>query len=211
MAIFDCHLADVLILEEITMTFLSSFELLFEPIIPQPPNIISGQINPTGAPDPLVIQSFFALISNIGSSAATLQLAFTASNEYNLKFTDTFAVFDTDNQKFTAITPSIITNATTTTAVVNVSINPGVTGIFLLQPNIAALLGGAITVPINTAKTIFGVRGFVEVNKIGGNASGEFLISPQTRGTFIDPKTGNVLAEEAYPLPTTNSTNLFSL
>ena len=137
MVIFDYHLADVLIFEEIVMTFLSSFELLFEPIIPQPPNIISGQINPTGAPDPLVIQSFFALISNIGSSAATLQLAFTASNEYNLKFTDTFAVFDTNNQKFTAITPSIITNATTTTAVVNAAINPGVTGIFLLQPNIA--------------------------------------------------------------------------
>jgi len=51
------------------MTFLSSFELLFEPIIPQPSQIAtgSGQINPAGAPDPLVVQSFFALISNNAS------------------------------------------------------------------------------------------------------------------------------------------------
>jgi hypothetical protein len=192
------------------MTFLSSFELLFEPIIPQPPNISSGPINPAGAPDPLVIQSFFALISNIGSSPATLELAFTASNEYNLKLNNIFAVFDTNNQKFGSITPILQTTATTTTAIVFATINPGVTGLLLLQPNIAALLGGTVTVPIDTAKTIFGVRGFVEVNKIGGNAPGQFLISPQTRGTFIDPQTGKVLAEEAYPLPTTNSTNLFS-
>jgi len=207
--IFNWNQADIVVLGELIMTVLSSFELLFEQIIPQAANIApgSGEINPTGAPNPLVVQSFFALISNLGSSAGTLELEFTASNAYNLTFPNTFAVFDIDNQNFTTITPKLTKKATTTTATVSIDIDSGVTGIFLLQPNIAGLLGGAITVPIHTAEIIFGLRGFVKVNS---NDPGEFLISPQTRGTFIDPKTGNVLAEEAYPLPTPNSNNLFS-
>ncbi len=189
------------------MTLLSSFELLFEPITPkvQPP------INPSpSVPDPVVVQAYFVLISNVGGTDASLTLEFNSTPNSTLTIKDTLAIFDIENKGFTTLPvtafdpkpPFIKTKAHLPL------LKAGQTGIFLLQPNIANLLS-TLGTPPDITKTKFGFRGYVNVSS---DTHSQFLISPQTRGTFLDASTPpnlKVVSQEAFSLPTAGS-NLFT-
>ncbi len=205
------------------MALVSSFELLFEPIIPvlaqNTPN--APKIDPPPAPDPLVIQSFFAFITNFDSLAtAKFTLQFTATVNSTLDPSQTFGLFDIDNTNFLAefrTTPATTPGATSASAIFafnDLQLAPQTTGLFLLQPDVNFLIS---QLPTKNGKPDLqaanaGLRGYVEVlpDQASDMLPPPLLISPQTRGTFIDPNTGQVLAEEAYPLPTPTGANLFS-
>jgi len=179
---------------------LSSFELLCEPITPKTP----GTINPTPTiPDPVIVQAYFVLISNVGDVAADLTLTFTSS----LSLRDTFTVFDLENQFFMPHRLNFISPVNTyTKGTVQLStLEPGETGLFLLQPDIKTLL--QTPNPFN-----FAARGYAEVASSSKGA--QCLITPQIRGTFFNinasttPPTLTIASEESYPLPVPDG-NLF--
>ncbi len=185
----------------------SAFELLFEPITPkaQPP------INPSpDVPDPIVAQAFFASISNVGEKPVKLQLTFIST----LSIEKTFTLFDTTNTFPVGSTkPLTFLNPKFTKGMVELpSIEPGETGLFLLQPDISALLS-MLGTPPDLGKAGFAARGYVEVAAIG-DADTRCLITPETRGTFFvqsagTPSTLSVVSQEAYCLPTARG-NLFN-
>ncbi len=184
----------------------SAFELLFEPITPkaQPP------INPSpDVPDPTVVQAYFALISNVGEKPVTLKLTFTST----LSLKNTFTVFDTTNTfPIGSAKPLTFAGSQFNKGTVELPfLQPGETGLFLLQPDIAALIATLGKSP-NISKANFAARGYVDVEAVG-DAGTECLISPQIRGTFLNqasivPLNLNVVAQEAYSLPTQNN-NVF--
>lgn len=184
----------------------SAFELLFEPITPkaQPP------INPSPeVPDPTVAQAYFASISNVGEKPVTLKLIFVST----LSLEKTFTLFDTTNKfPIGATKPLTFVGPGFKKGSVELPVlNPGETGLFLLQPDIAALLP-TLGNPPEIGNATFAARGYVEVEAIG-DADTRCLICPQTRGTFLNqaataPQSISVVAQEAYPLPTQNN-NIF--
>ncbi|MHC5917823.1 MAG: hypothetical protein ACYTXE_44200, partial [Nostoc sp.] len=178
---------------------------LFEPITPE----VGIPINPSPAvPDPVVVQAYFALISNVGSVSAPLTLTFHSTANGTLTLSDTFYVFDFENALFT---PNSLAPITGNKGVANLAPIPaGETALFLLQPNIESLLAGLGTPP-DITKAKAGLRGYVEVNS--STAGSSFLISPATRGTFLTLDASGsflqVVSEEAYSLqtPTSNKYN----
>jgi hypothetical protein len=188
------------------MTLLSSFELLFEPITPK----VSAPINPSPAvPDPVIVQAYFVLISNVGALSSALTLEFTSSKNDTLSLKETFQLFDVTNKNFN-FEPLDFPTADPSKAKAHLPVlESGQTALFLLQPDIATLLGQLGTPP-DITKANFGLRGYVDVS---ANVPGSsFLISPQTRGTFLDasnPMNLSIAAQEAYPLPTPDGKNLF--
>jgi hypothetical protein len=191
---------------------LSSFELLFEPITPKakPP------VNPSqDVPDPIIVQAYFVLISNVGTTPANLTLEFTSTPNMTLSLEETFTIYDLTNSNFKPEPLKLnAPNGSKGTAVLP-PLSQDETALFLLQPDIATLLK-KITDP---SQASFGVRGYVNVS---GNSGSTCLISPQTRGTFFiletasveagtPPMTLKVAAQEAYPLQSPHkSGNLFS-
>jgi hypothetical protein len=178
------------------MAFLSSFELLFEPITPK----TGAPINPgSGVPDPVIVQAYFALISNVGPNPVDLKLSFTSTLPL---FGSAITIFDIANTSFSS-KPIPAPSGGVNTVDLGV-LSPTETGLFLLQPDVASLLS-TLSTPndINSAK--FAARGYVEVT--GTSAAGtQCLITPQTRGTFLNqtsvsPVNLTVISQEAYALP----------
>jgi len=187
---------------------LSSFELLFEPITPKalPP------INPSPAvPDPVIVQAYFVSISNVGPNPVNLKLTFNST----LPLQTTFTLFDTTNAFPPGSTKALIglTPPQFNTGFADLPLlNPGETGLFLFQPDIAALLP-TLGTPPDITKADFAARGYVDVSAPAGTNT-QCLITPQARGTFLlqsslVPLTLSVVSQEAYSLPTPSG-NLFT-
>jgi len=173
--------------------FLSQFELLFEPITPKAP----PPINPSPAvPDPVIVQAYFVLISNVGPAPLDLSLKFTSTLPL---MGNTITIFDIDNQfppNNNKAEPYPASNVVTLG-----TLAPTETGLFLLQPDIAELLK-TLSPPGDITAADYAARGYAEVTAPVGRA----LITPQTRGTFLSqssilPLALNVIAQEAYTLP----------
>ena len=196
---------------------LSSFELLFEPITPIKIENSSQMINQhplinpgPAVPDPVVVQAYFVSISNVGANPVALTLTFTSI----LSLENTFTLFDKTNifkkdstRHLHGLTPPKFNIG----SIELMPLNPGETGLFLLQPDIFALLP-TLGNPLNITKSVFAARGYVDVSAPEGTDT-QCLITPETRGTFLTQASPSepisVVAQEAYVLPTPDS-NLFT-
>jgi hypothetical protein len=189
------------------MEFLSSFELLVQPIIP---SNVAEKLNLESV-DPLVLQSYFLILSNVTEKTVTAILEFTADTGGNSSFQGSqdgkFQPVSGFLDKIAAVplmAPDfVITGPSTATATLN--LDPQSTVTFLLQPDVGPV-AKAITDP-KSRDLSFELRGYVEISV---SRSKSLLVSPQIRGTFFktasDPNIPlEVFAEQAYGLPTANS------
>jgi hypothetical protein len=189
------------------MQLLSSFELLVQPIIPS--NL--AKMLQLESVDPLVLQSYFLILSNVSSESVTAILEFTAdtggnstfkgSQDGNFKpvsaFLDLTAAMPLSETNFEITTPS--------TAKATLALGAKSTATFLLQPDVIPV-AKAIKDP-QSRDLSFELRGAVEISV---SRPQSLLVSPQTRGTFFKTASDTnmpleVFAEQAYGLPTANS------
>ena len=180
-----------------TTSFLSSFELLFEPITPK-------TLNPNSSvPDPVIVQAYFVLISNVGTTPIDLTLTFKTT----LPLVDkSVTIFDTTNDFSMSSAKKFPLDG----VVALPTLNASETGLFLLQPDIISILQ-TLPAPIDITSASFAARGYVQIS---ASTTGQALITPQTRGTFLNeasivPLELNVIAQEAYCLSTPTG-NLFT-
>lgn len=143
---------------------LSSFELLIQPIIPL-------TIAPPGVPDPVAVQAYFLLISNINDSDVNVSLEFITNPVGQQNILQNAQVFLDVTQFKPLSNPKIISP---TTASVTFLLGAQQTVLFLLQPDISILNQGP--------KANFEARGAVNISAPPGS---QLLLSPQVRGTFF--------------------------
>ncbi|WP_218082801.1 hypothetical protein [Anthocerotibacter panamensis] len=167
------------------MAILSSFEILVQPIIP-------SAVAPSGVPDPLVVQGYFLVLSNLANSSA-VSLEFTPTLLSGGKnplasgavppFGAVTAFLDTTGFQFL---PLAIT--TSGTAKTNFNLGPGVTATFLLQPDVSPL-----TVFPPKPNLSYEARGFINIAASSGS---QLLVSSQIRGTFLQPLASGTVTQK---------------
>lgn len=198
-------------------TPLTTFEVIYEPITPKPPQTTSASSLPTlprafaipqqnvSAPPsftvPLAIQGYFLTIASI-NIPVTVGLYF-YSDPGGLKqlFTNIFAITTTGSgttQSFGQVVP--IGSQTAGFYALPQQIDPGEAALFALVPNYLALDPSVTTVES---------RGYIRLQATSSSA-GQLLVSVQTRTILVTP--GNpVVNEVIYDLPTANGTALINV
>lgn len=174
------------------MSILSSFELLVQPIIPA-----ELAPNPNQVPDPIAVQAYFLLISNLSSlsSDLILELEFITNPVQNKNpLADNAALAFLDVTQYKSL--SSLTINSPTSASISFTLKFGETGLFLLQPNINSFLFP------DPEKANFEARGTVNIT---APANTSLLLSPQVRGTFLQfDASGNVILPSGLKKQTSN-------
>ena len=194
------------------MALVSSFELLVQPIIPT--SVSGKKVAPSGLPNPFTVQAYFLMISNLGRSGTGITLDIEANfnpltsgqNPLNGAggivpsgapgFGPTTAFIDIYQPQYlsaSGASGSYAIDPRSTQAKAFFEIPANGTGLFLLQPDIRPLVsfksGGTYS---------YDVRGTVQIFADSGS---QFLLSPQIRGTFLQPD-----EQGSIPLPRLLST-----
>jgi hypothetical protein len=201
----------------------STFELLVKPQLPRATDFT----DPAGNPIPVVIpteieritrtviQGYFLTISNLNAFDVTLSLVFTIISNPPLDIANLVGFLDVNDinlNELDGIQPDFSPNKIRYTR----TIKEGVTGLFLLQPNILPEPNNPGQAPALLLDANFEVRGYVEVFisslSTGYNAA-KLLLTPEHRGTFYSCLTEKPvqLDQIAYALPTAHGGSLFEL